>query len=157
MPTIVPVTAGDPAAAQSLFREYGQWLRTTKSCGTNYPILDDEIASMPASYTTRNGEVLLALIDGQPAACIAYRALPDTPAECEIKRLFVRPPFEHRGLARALVAEALARARARHFTRAILDTDTGTMPAAHALYLSLGFREYAPRQGSLAYLDLALN
>jgi putative acetyltransferase len=155
MPTIVPVT-GDPAAAQSLFREYGEWLRDTQSCGTNYPILDAEIASMPAAYTTRNGEVLLAHIDDQAAACIAYRALPDTPTECEIKRLYVRPAFQGRGLARALVAEAISRACARHYTRAILDTDTSTMPAAHALYLSLGFRECAPRDGALAFLDLNL-
>jgi putative acetyltransferase len=155
MPTIVPVT-GDPTAAQSLFHEYGEWLRATQSCGANYPVLDGEIGSMPAAYTTRNGEVLFALVDGQPAACIAYRALPDTPTECEIKRLFVRPAFQGRGLARALVAEAIARASARHYTRAILDTDTSTMPAAHALYLSLGFSEYRPRRGSLADLELNL-
>ena len=156
MPEIIPVTA-DPTAAQSLLREYGQWLRATQTCGANYPILDAEIASMPAAYTTRNGEVLLAMVDDQPAACIAYRALPDIPTECEIKRLYVRPAFQGQGLARALVTEALTRARARHFTRVILDTDTSTMPAAHALYLSLGFREYAPRQGFLAYLDLAFS
>jgi putative acetyltransferase len=157
MPVIAPV-ADDFAiiVAQSLFHEYGQWLRDTQSCGTNYPNLDAEIASMPAAYTSRNGEVLLALMDGQPTACIAYRAQPGTPAECEIKRLYVRPAFQGRGLARALIAEALTRAAARHFTRAILDTDTSTMPAAHALYLSLSFREYAPRQGSVAYLDLRL-
>jgi putative acetyltransferase len=154
MPVIAPV-AEDSAilAAQVLLREYGRWLRATQSCGTNYPVLDTEIACMPATYTNRNGEVLLALLDGQPAACIAYRALPDTPTECEIKRLYVRPAFQGRGLARALVAEALTRAGTRHFTRAILDTDTSTMPAAHALYLSLGFREYSRRDGALAFLD----
>ena len=156
MPTIISV-ASDPTAAQSLFREYDQWLRATRSCGANFPVLDAEIASMPTAYTGRNGEVLLAHIDDQPAACIAYRALTHTPTECEIKRLYVRPAFQGRGIARTLVAEALARASTRYYTRAILDTDTSTMPGAHALYLSLGFREYAPRQGSLAYLDLAFS
>jgi hypothetical protein len=38
----------------------------------------------------------------------------------------------------------------------ILDTDTSTMPAAHALYLKLGFREYRPVDGNLTFLDRAL-
>ncbi len=36
----------------------------------------------------------------------------------------------------------------------VLDTDTSTMPSAHALYVSLGFREYRPRRGALADLEL---
>jgi putative acetyltransferase len=153
---ILAVTdAAATLAAQSLFREYEAFLRATQSCGTNYPVLDTEIATMPAAYADRNGEVLLAYADEQPAACIAYRAI-NEPATCEIKRIFVRPEFRGQGLARLLFAEAIARATARCFTRVILDTDTGTMPAALKLYLDFGFREYAPRNGALAFLDLTL-
>jgi GNAT superfamily N-acetyltransferase len=137
-------------AAQAMFGEYENWLRTTKSCGAHSPILDDEIASLPAAYSGRGGQVLLAVIDEEPAACIAWRSV-EIAGSFEIKRLYVRPAFRGRGLARAMVVEAIRRIGPH---RIVLDTDTGTMPAAHALYLSLGFREYRPRRGSLADLEL---
>jgi len=137
-------------AAQSLFREYADWLRATKSCGANYPALEEEIASLPAAYAERGGDVLLAVIDEQPAACIAWRPAGDAES-FEIKRLYVRPAFRGQGLARTLILEAI-RGIGPH--RIVLDTDTGTMPRAHALYRSLGFREYKPRRGLLADLEL---
>jgi GNAT superfamily N-acetyltransferase len=136
-------------AARAMFGEYENWLRTTKSCGSNYPVLDDEIISMPAAYADRAGEVLLALINNEPAACIAWRSTAE-PGSFEIKRLFVRPAFRGQGLARMLILEAMRRIGP---CRIVLDTDTSTMPGAHALYLSLGFREYRPRRGSLADLE----
>ena len=138
--------------ASKLFSQYYEFLQETKSCGTHLPKLDDEIATLPTAYTSRGGEVLLALVEDQPAACIAYRATDSDPATCDIKRLFVHPEFRGHSLARTLVLEVLARAAARNFTRAILDTDTTTMAAAHALYLALGFREYK-RQDNLTYLE----
>jgi len=163
MPVIVAVPPIPPTPlldyARALFRLYYQFLHDTKSCGTHLPALDDEIATLPTAYTSRGGEVLLALVDDIPAACIAYRATlsenQTDAATCDIKRLFVLPEFRGHGLARSLVVEVLARAAARDFSRAILDTDTSTMPAAHALYLALGFREYAHRE-NLTYLELPL-
>ena len=145
--------------ARELFRLYYEFLQSTQSCGSHPPKLDDEIATLPTAYTTQNGEVLLALVENIAAACMAYRAVvpgnQDDPQTCDIKRLFVHPNFRGHGLSRILVAEVITRAKARNFTRAILDTDTKTMPAAHALYLALGFREYR-REDNLAYLELAL-
>jgi GNAT superfamily N-acetyltransferase len=145
--------------ARELFRLYYEFLQSTQSCGSHLPKLDDEIAALPTAYTTQNGEVLLAFVKDIPAACIAYRAVvpgnQDDPQTCDIKRLFVHPSFRGHGLSRILVAEVLTRARARNYTRAILDTDTTTMPAAHALYLALGFREYR-REDNLTYLELPL-
>ena len=158
MPLIAPVN-DDPAraAAQSIFREYALFLRATQSCGTfNFPRFDEEIAALPSPYSDRHGEVLLASIDDVPAACIAYRATLDHSATCEIKRLCVHPRFRGRGLARTLVAEAISRATARGFTHAILDTDVINMPAAHALYLSFGFREYGSREGNIAFFERSL-
>lgn len=140
--------------ARALFRLYYDFLVSTKSCGAHLPRLDDEIATLPTPYTSNGGEVLLALVDNHPAACIAYRAT-DDPRTCDIKRLFVHPTYRGQSVSRVLIAEALAQAKARNFTRAILDTDTSTMPAAHALYLALGFKEYK-RQDNLTYLELSL-
>jgi len=145
--------------ARALFRLYYDFLVSTKSCGAHLPRLDDEIATLPTPYTSNGGEVLLALVDNHPAACIAYRAVvsgnQDDPHTCDIKRLFVHPDYRGQNLSRVLVADVLHRAKARNFTRAILDTDTTTMPAAHTLYLALGFKEYK-RQDNLTYLELPL-
>ena len=145
--------------ARTLFRLYYEFLEATRSCGTHLPKLDEEIKTLPTAYTSNGGEILLALVDDQPAACIAYRAVPsnnpDAPQTCDVKRLFVHPDYRSQGLSRALISEVLTRAKARNFTRAILDTDTSTMAAAHALYLALGFKEYK-RQDNLTYLELPL-
>ena len=144
--------------ARGLLRAYGQFLLDTGSCSTHIPRLEQEIATLPTAYTARGGELLLVLVDEEPAACIAYRsAVEDTSGNsCEIKRLFVLPAFRGHGLARRLVAETLGFAASRGFTRAILDTDAATMPAAMALYRSLGFRRYQSDQGNLSYLELDL-
>ena len=146
-------------SARALFRQYYEFLVSTKSCGAHLPRLDDEIATLPTPYTSNGGEVLLALVDNLPAACIAYRTAasenPSDPHTCDIKRLFVHPAARGQSLSRVLIADVLHRAKARNFTRAILDTDTTTMPAAHALYLALGFQEYK-RQDNLTYLELPL-
>ena len=154
--TVQPNSAPDLLDhARELFRQYYEFLVSTQSCGAHLPKLDDEIATLPTAYTAQNGEVLLAFVDDKPAACIAYRATADDPATVDIKRLFVDTGFRGQGLSRALIAEAMAHAKARNYTRAILDTDTTTMQAAHALYLALGFKEYK-RQDNLTYLELFL-
>ena len=69
-------------------------------------------------------------------------------------------PFAAQSLARTLIAEALSRAAARGFTRAILDTDIVSMAAAHTLYIALGFTHYTPpgsHPPSLRFLERALS
>ncbi|MEO6577341.1 MAG: GNAT family N-acetyltransferase, partial [Candidatus Limnocylindria bacterium] len=51
----------------------------------------------------------------------------------------VRRPWRRRGLARALMADALIAARAEGFTSASLGVDTHSPTGATALYGSLGF------------------
>ena len=161
MVAIVPVPASphDPLLEQAreLFRAYRAFLEETRSCGTHIPKLEQEIAELPLPYAGDGGDVLVALVDDKPAACVAYRAVVDDASTCEIKRLFVRPGFRGLGLARQLVVTAIEQAKARGYMRAILDTDANTMPAALALYLSLGFREYTSPQGNLSFLALTLS
>ncbi len=141
--------------ARGLFAEYGEFLRASLACGSfDFGKFAEETRDLPAPYSGRGGEVLLALEDGVAAGCLAWRQAESGVAE--IKRLFVPPEFRGRGLARELVGESLRRIEAAGFRRCILDTDTLKMPGAYALYEAFGFREYGERKGAIAYLAKTL-
>ena len=89
--------------------------------------------------------LLLALVDGQLAACGALRALPDVdyPNACEMKRLYVRRAFRRFGLGRTLAQALIDRAMECGYSTLLLDT-LDDMEAARGLYTSLGFEEIPP-------------
>ena len=131
-------------AARSLFGLYRGFLETIESTHCfNFERYRQEIAKLPDWYTQANGAVLLASAADVPAGCIAFRAAPGEPATtCEFKRLFVLPEARGHGVARTLVEACLRLAPEHGFTRAILDTDIVSMPAAYAMYRAFGFTEY---------------
>lgn len=91
----------------------------------------------PAEFLPPAGVFLVAEVDGVPAGCGAWRALPSETAE--IKRVYVEPPFRRRGLAQVVVAALEAgAARAGH---GVVVLNTGKeQPEALALYADLGYR-----------------
>src|SRR3954464_14545189 len=67
---------------------------------------DAEVAGLPGDYAMPSGRLLLAYVNGAPAASIALHAWSDaehpTPTGwtiCEMKRLYVRPAFRGHKLA----------------------------------------------------------
>ncbi|HYE94680.1 MAG TPA: GNAT family N-acetyltransferase [Rubricoccaceae bacterium] len=80
---------------------------------------------------------LLGLVDGEPVAVARWRAVVDEgkPA-AKLERFAVRPEHRGSGLGRAMVAHALADARAAGFSRFVLHAQ------AHleGLYAAFGFR-----------------
>lgn len=157
----VPATGPSPLRdqARTLFEAYGEFLRATQACGTfDFTRYAQETRDLPAKYAKQKGEVLLALADEAPAACLAYWAFPAdaTGNTCEIKRLFVSPRYRDLGLARMLVAEAITRAMQHGFSRIVLDTDVVNMPGALHLYATFGFTEYGTKQGNIAFFERAL-
>jgi putative acetyltransferase len=81
---------------------------------------------------------LVARIDGHAAGCGALRPL--EPGVGEVKRMFVRPAFRGRGVARQVLAALEAAARARGYSMLRLETAT-RQPEAIGLYRSAGYVE----------------
>jgi len=132
---------GGLAQVRTLFSEYAAAL----SVDLCFQDFDRELAELPGEYGGTAGVLLLALVDGEPAGCVALRPLPDAdyPNACEMKRLFVRRAFRRFGLGRQLAQELMDRALQAGYSTMLLDT-LDAMEAAREMYASLGFEEIPP-------------
>lgn len=143
----------DRATVEALLREYVASLAEDIS----FQNVDDELAALPGSYAPPTGVVLIARDGAEAAGAIARRMR--EPGVCEMKRLYVRPAFRGRGLARALADELIEHARAQGYRTMLLDT-LASMQAARALYRDLGFVPVAPYYDNplpgVAYMALEL-
>ena len=125
--------AEETAVARALFEEYAAALEID----LGYQGFADELAGLPGCYAPPRGRLLVAWVGDEAAGCVALRALAEN--VCEMKRLYVRPPFRGgrvgKQLAEAIIAEA------RQIGYAVMRLDTvPKLESATRLYESLGFR-----------------
>jgi ribosomal protein S18 acetylase RimI-like enzyme len=120
------------AAVRVLLQEYWDSFGFTP-CFQNF---GDELAGLPGAYAPPGGRLALAIMNGQPAGCIALRRVDALHAEA--KRLYVRPAFRSLGLGRALIEWAMAEACAAGYSEIVGDT-MPVMRDALALYDRMGF------------------
>ncbi|WP_245913858.1 GNAT family N-acetyltransferase [Nannocystis exedens] len=139
--------------ARALFLEYQASL-DVDLCFQGFA---DELARLPGAYAPPSGRLLLCTVDAAPQGCVALQAI--TPADCEMKRLFVRPGQRGLGLGQRLVATVIDEARALGYRRMYLDT-LPSMTRAIAMYEALGFEDVPPYRHNpvpgTRYLALAL-
>ena len=102
---------------------------------------EEELASLPGKYAPPRGRLLLAFYDGQPAGCVALRAM-DAQA-CEMKRMFVYTQYQGKGVGRALAEALVHEAQTIGYASMWLDTSVRQMEA-QSLYQSLGFKKTDP-------------
>ena len=118
---------------RELILEYAEALGVDLS----FQHFDEELERLESFYEL----ILTAHWDVELAGCIALRRIDET--TCEMKRLYVRPPFRKYGVGRALAEALIENARERGYRAMRLDT-LPTMGAAMNLYESLGFEDIAP-------------
>ena len=143
-PRIELQLAATPAqveAVRQLFQEYAASL-SVDLCFQNFAA---ELAGLPGDYAEPAGALLLALVDGEPAGCVAMRPLreSDHTNACEMKRLYVKRAFRRFGLGRLLTQRLMDLATQAGHSCMLLDT-LDDMEAARGLYTSLGFEEIPP-------------
>jgi GNAT superfamily N-acetyltransferase len=134
---IRPARPDELDSVRELFREYGGFVGSP-ICFENFA---REIASLPGEYIC----LLVAEESGELAGCAALRRIGEGIAE--MKRLYVRPAFQGRGLGRLLAARIIQEARGLGCQVLRLDT-LPVMGSALALYRGLGFREIPPYGGN---------
>jgi len=100
-----------------------------------------EFKSLPGKYARPKGRLYIAC-DGEYAlGCIALRPWSET--VCEMKRLYVRPNYRHKGIGEALAVKVIDEARQIGYQKMYLDT-LASLTSAVALYARLGFSEIKP-------------
>ena len=153
--TIRPATSdADLDAARRLFRAYAESL-DFDLCFQDF---ESELDALPGDYAPPDGALLLAEADNTIAGCVALRPMDDD-STCEMKRLYVEPPFRGEGVGRALATAIVDKARVLGYDVMRLDT-VKSMTAARRLYASLGFEErnsyYHNPLPDVVYMELDL-
>jgi ribosomal protein S18 acetylase RimI-like enzyme len=149
--------AADPADYESfkgLLQEYAE----RDLADPQHSSIWRDMAQLPGRYAAPHGAVLLAYHAGELAGCGAW-VTTQTPGLVEIKRVYVRPAFRRRGLARLLTLSLADRARLYSYAMAGICTWPDNASAL-TLYQQLGFTPIAsfrePEKSHLVFLGLPL-
>ena len=103
-PIVIDQAGGprDMEQIRALFVDYQQWLGVDL-CFQGF---EEEISTLPGAYGPPGGRLLLARDGDAIAGGVGLRPLGS--GTCEMKRLFVRPPWRGRGLGRKLAQAIIA-------------------------------------------------
>ncbi|MBN2181827.1 MAG: GNAT family N-acetyltransferase [Sedimentisphaerales bacterium] len=134
---ITPAAETDYEAVEELFRQY----ETNLPFDLSFQQFQQEVENLPGRYAPPSGKLLLAKIGDAAVGCVALRKIGGS--VCEMKRLFVLPAFQRRGVGRMLADAIIEEARRIGYKTMKLDT---VLEPAKCLYKSLGFKEIPPYQ-----------
>lgn len=143
-PRIRPFVPADQAAARRLVLD-GLGHHVGHIDETRNPDLDD----IRASYLDRGDHFVVAELGGELAGTGAL--VREAPGVGRLVRMSVAAAHRRRGIGRALVAHLIDAARARGFTRLLVETDDDWDDAI-ALYLACGFAEAERRDGEIHFV-----
>lgn len=127
--------AADIEPVRALLRRYAQDLAIDLA----YQHFEEELAALPEPYVRPRGLLLVAKEGGNLIGVGAYRPIGE--AMAEVKRMYVLPQAQGRGLGKVLLQRLIDEAAVAGYRFLRLDTHRPTMAPAIALYRSLGFVE----------------
>jgi len=145
---------------KELFTEYTDMLVEGNAEFRNYLILqnyDEEVDNLEKLYGYPWGRLYIAYCDGKVCGSIGIKRMND--AECELKRLYVKPEFRKQGIGNILVDKVIAEAKEIGYKAMFLDT-LPFLKTAIKIYRQKGFVEIESYNGTpmegLVYLKLEL-
>lgn len=124
-----------------LFSEYTDLLIHGDSTFAQYLEIqnyDDEMRHLENKYGMPKGRLYLAYFDEELAGCIGLKKIDS--ANCEMKRLYVRPQFRGKHIGNVLIQQIIDDAREIGYAHMLLDTLPFLQSAIH-MYRKLGFYE----------------
>lgn len=131
---IVVSNVDEYRVAADLFQEYANWL----GIDLGFQKFEDELLSLQTMYGPNHGTIILCKSDNEYIACVAVRPIDDKIAE--LKRMYVKPKFQRRGIGEELLRLSLSFAKNAGYEKARLDTLNTMLPAMN-LYTKNGFKE----------------
>ena len=140
--TIRRATAADHTA---VLRELAAYLAHIEEA-VDFDGLDRDVAGWQEAYGGERGALLLVVgPSGDVMGTAGVRLL--APGVGEVKRMWIRPEHQGRGLGRPLMEACLAEARALGYRVLRLDSESRMAAAIH-LYRAYGFTEIADYNGN---------
>ena len=127
----------DYKIAKGLFAEYAMSLKID----LDFQKFDQELLILEKMYGPPFGGIILAKEAEEILGCVAIRKINDTIGE--LKRMYVKPAHQNKGLGKILLNKAIHLAKACNYSKLRLDT-LQEMIAAINLYKRTGFYEIAP-------------
>ena len=121
-----------------LFKEYSK-IKGAEVCFVSF---ENELAHLEQIYKEPFGKIYIAYLEDQPIGCVAIKP-------CEMKRLYVKPNFRKRGVAKSLIKNAMIFARNSNYRVLRLETLHEVMEDAIKLYRDLGFKTVSDENGLL--------
>ena len=103
---------------------------------------DADIRDIESSYFSRGGTFLV--LEAKDGSIIgAYGLYLLEQRTCELRKMYLQKAYRGQGLGKALLDDALSKARRLGFRKMVLET-ASVLKEAIALYKSYGFVEYTP-------------
>jgi putative acetyltransferase len=122
------------SAAINLFKEYAEWL----NIDLGFQHFDEELQNLKTMYNAADGGIILCKDKDDFIACVALRKI--TGDIAELKRMFVQPAHQHKGIGKILLEKAITLAVNCNYKYIRLDTLNHMTPAIN-LYKKYGFYE----------------
>lgn len=119
-----------------LFEEYATWL----AIDLGFQHFDEELQNLKAMYNFADGGIILCKKDNSYIGCVAVRRI--TANIAELKRMYVQPAQQQKGIGKNLLVQAIALAVNCNYQYIRLDTLSHMVPAIN-LYKKYGFYEIA--------------